>query len=70
MVRCDDGSASNQRSGRRARKARGLHSHGIVGDRGEGDDSDETGQGATEEQFVRTMGTAGIRVVFARELEG
>jgi hypothetical protein len=28
------------------------------------------GQGATEEQFVKTMATAGIRVVFARELEG
>jgi uncharacterized protein (DUF3820 family) len=29
-----------------------------------------TGQGATEEQFVQTMATAGIRVVFAREVEG
>jgi len=31
--------------------------------------SEYTGQGATEEQFVKTMATAGIRVVFARELE-
>jgi len=29
-----------------------------------------TGQGATEEQFVQTMAIAGIRVVFAREVEG
>jgi hypothetical protein len=29
-----------------------------------------TGQGATREQFVKTMATAGIRVVFAREVEG
>jgi hypothetical protein len=29
-----------------------------------------TGQGATEEQFVKTMATAGIRVVFARDVEG
>jgi uncharacterized protein (DUF3820 family) len=29
-----------------------------------------TGQGATEKQFVQTMATAGIRVVFAREVEG
>jgi len=27
------------------------------------------GQGATQEQFVKTMATAGIRVVFASELE-
>jgi hypothetical protein len=31
--------------------------------------SDYTGQGATEEQFVKTMATAGIRVLFAREVE-
>jgi uncharacterized protein (DUF3820 family) len=29
-----------------------------------------TGQGATQEQFVKTMATAGIRVVFARDVEG
>lgn len=29
-----------------------------------------TGQGATEEQFVQTMATADIRVVFARDVEG
>jgi hypothetical protein len=28
-----------------------------------------TGQGATEAQFVKTMATAGIRVVFARDVE-
>jgi hypothetical protein len=28
-----------------------------------------TGQGATQEQFVKTMATAGIRVVFARDVE-
>jgi len=31
---------------------------------------DYTGQGASEEQFVKTMATAGIRVVFARDVEG
>jgi len=29
-----------------------------------------TGQGATQEQFVKTMATAGIRVVFARDVAG
>jgi len=29
---------------------------------------DYTGQGATQEQFVKTMATAGIRVVFAGDL--
>jgi hypothetical protein len=31
---------------------------------------DYTGQGATKEQFVKTMATAGIRVAVAREVEG
>jgi hypothetical protein len=28
------------------------------------------GQGATEDQFIKTFATAGIRVVFARDVEG